>query len=99
MGKCEKCSALEFSSLSAVSKEDIIKISQCKVFKKIKKGEKIFQEGLDLNGVFCVKEGVCKLTKLGAHGKEYIVKLVSKGELLGQRSIISDQPTNLALLH
>jgi len=61
----------------------------------IKKGELIFEEGEMLNGVYCVKDGICKLTKLSANGKDQIVKMVVKGELLGQRSIISNERTNL----
>jgi CRP-like cAMP-binding protein len=41
------------------------------------------------------KDGVCKLTKLSANGKDHIVKLVTKGELDG-RSMISDEPVNLS---
>jgi signal-transduction protein with cAMP-binding, CBS, and nucleotidyltransferase domain len=33
---------------------------------------------------------------LSANGKDHIVKLVTKGELLGQRSMISDEPVNLS---
>jgi CRP-like cAMP-binding protein len=36
------------------------------------------------------------MSKLSANGKDHIVKLISKGELLGQRSIISDEPVNLS---
>jgi CRP-like cAMP-binding protein len=42
------------------------------------------------------KDGVCKLTKLSPNGKDHIVKLVTKGELLGQRSMISEEPVNLS---
>jgi CRP-like cAMP-binding protein len=35
-------------------------------------------------------------SKLSANGKDHIVKLVTKGELLGQRSMISDEPVNLS---
>ena len=55
----------------------------------------IFDEGEVLNGVYCVKDGICKLSKLSANGKDQIVKMVIKGELLGQRSIVSDERTNL----
>jgi hypothetical protein len=34
-----------------------------------------------VNGIYCIKD-VCKLTKLSANGKDHIVKLVTKGELL-----------------
>jgi CRP-like cAMP-binding protein len=96
MSKCEQCIVREFSSLKALNKEELIKISECKTSKIIKKGESIFEEGENVNGIFCVKEGVCKLTKLSPNGKDHIVKLVTKGELLGQRSMISDEPANLS---
>jgi CRP-like cAMP-binding protein len=96
MGKCEQCIVREFSSLKALNKDELIKMSECKVSYTIKKGEPIFEEGDTTNGIYCVKDGVCKLSKLSANGKDQIVKLVKPGELLGQRSMISDEPTNLS---
>jgi CRP-like cAMP-binding protein len=71
-------------------------MAECKTSYTIKKGEPIFEEGESINGVFCVKDGVCKLSKLSSNGKDQIVKLVKPGELLGQRSLISEEPTNLS---
>jgi CRP-like cAMP-binding protein len=88
----------EFSSLKALSKEELLKLADCKTSQIIKKGEIIFEEGDTVNGIFCVKDGVCKMTKLSANGKDQIVKLVTKGELLGQRSMISDEPVNLTAI-
>ena len=96
MSKCEQCIVREFSSLKALSKDELLKISDCKTSHTIKKGDVIFEEGENVNGIFCIKDGICKLTKLSANGKDHIVKLVSKGELLGQRSMISDEPVNLS---
>lgn len=95
MSKCEQCIIKQFNSLKALTKDELLRISGCKTSKVIKKGEVIFEEGESLNGVFCVRDGICKLTKLSANGKDQIVKLVVKGELLGQRSVISDERTNL----
>lgn len=96
MGKCEQCIVREFSSLKALNKEELIRMAECKSSYTIKKGEPIFEEGESVNGIYCVKDGVCKLSKLSANGKDQIVKLVKSGELLGQRSLISDEPTNLS---
>lgn len=96
MSKCEQCIVREFSSLKALTKDELLKLSDCKTSHIIKKGEIIFEEGENVNGIFCIKDGVCKLTKLSANGKDHIVKLVTKGELLGQRSMISDEPVNLS---
>jgi CRP-like cAMP-binding protein len=95
MSKCEQCIIRQFNSLKALSKEELIRISGCKTSKIIRKGEVIFEEGETLNGVYCVRDGICKLTKLSANGKDQIIKLVVKGELLGQRSIVSDESANL----
>lgn len=96
MSKCEQCIVREFSSLKALNKEEILRIADCKSSYTIKKGEPIFSEGENVNGIFCIKDGVCKMTKLSANGNEQILKLITKGELLGQRSMISDEPVNLS---
>jgi CRP-like cAMP-binding protein len=79
-----------------MSKEELKKVSDSKISKTIKKGESIFEEGEKLNGVFCVRDGVSKLSKLSANGKDQIVKLASKGEVMGQRSIIAEETSNLS---
>ena len=96
MGKCEQCIVRQFSSLKALNKEELLKMAECKTSYVIKKGEPIFEEGEVINGIYCVKDGVSKLSKLSENGKDQIVKLAKPGELLGQRSMISDEPANLS---
>ena len=96
MSKCEQCIVRQFSSLKSLNKEELLRMADCKTSYTIKKGEYIFEEGEITKGVFCVKDGICKLSKLSANGKDQIVKLVKPGELLGQRSMISEEPANLS---
>ncbi|AXG68572.1 fumarate and nitrate reduction regulatory protein [Kordia sp. SMS9] len=96
MSNCEQCIVRQFNSLKSLTREELVRISNCKVSKTIKKGELIFDEGENVNGIYCIKEGVCKLTKLSANGKDQIVKLVVKGDLVGQRSLVSEEVTNLS---
>ena len=96
MGKCEQCIVREFSSLKALNKEELIKLADCKTSYTIKKGSPIFEEGDIVNGIYCVTTGACKLSKLSPNGKDQIIKLVKAGELLGQRSMISDEAANLS---
>ena len=98
MSKCEHCIVHEFSSLKALTKEELLKVASCKTSYTIKKGEPLFEEGEVINGVYCVKDGFCKLSKLSNNGKDQIVKLVKAGELLGQRSMVSDEPANLSAI-
>jgi len=94
--RCENCIIRQYNSLRALSKEELKKVSDSKISKKYKKGDSLFIEGQKLDGVFCVKEGVSKLSKLSSNGKEQIVKLTSKGEVMGQRSVIAEDCTNLS---
>lgn len=96
MSKCESCIVKEFNSLKSLSRDELMRVSACKTGKIFKKGQVIFEEGDTLNGVYCVKDGVCKLTKLSENGKDQVVKLVVKGGLLGKRSLITEQVTNLS---
>lgn len=98
MSKCEQCIVRELSSLKALTKEELVRMANCKTSRIVRKGETIFTEGENINGVFCVKDGVCKMTKLSSNGRDQIVHLVKKGELLGQRSMISDEPANLSAI-
>ncbi len=98
MSKCEQCIVRQFSSIKALTKDELLRMADCKTSYTIKKGEPIFEEGESTNGVYCIKDGVCKMTKLSANGKDQIVKLVKPGELLGQRSMISEEPANLSAI-
>ncbi len=84
--------------MRAMSKEELKRVSDTKTTKIIRKGEAIFAEGDKLNGVFCVRDGVSKLSKLSANGKDQIVKLASKGEVMGQRSVIAEESSNLSAI-
>lgn len=95
MGKCEQCIVRQLSALKELTKDELIRISACKTGKIIKKGEVLFDEGEYINGVFCIKDGVCKITKMSTNGRDQIIKLIKKGDLLGERSLISGEPANL----
>ena len=95
MSKCEHCIVRQFNSLKTLTREELVRISACKTSKVIKKGDVIFKEGDALNGIYCIREGVCKLTKLSENGKEQVVKLSVKGGMMGQRSLVSGEHSNL----
>ncbi|WP_179008192.1 Crp/Fnr family transcriptional regulator [Winogradskyella forsetii] len=96
MSKCESCIIKEFNALKSLTRDELMRVSACKTGKIYRKGQVIFEEGETINGVYCVKDGVCKLSKLSENGKDQVVKLVVKGGLLGKRSLVSEQKTNLS---
>lgn len=95
MSKCEQCIIRQLNSLNELTREELIRISGCKTSKIIKKGEFIFDEGAYINGVFCIKDGVGKVSKMSLNGKDQIIKLIKKGDIIGERSLVSNEASNL----
>ncbi|MCD8418006.1 Crp/Fnr family transcriptional regulator [Tenacibaculum finnmarkense genomovar finnmarkense] len=95
MSKCEQCAIRQFNSLKSLTKDELIRVAGCKTSKTIKKGTVLFEEGEHINGVFCVKKGICKISKMSDNGRDQIVNLIQKGDLLGERSLINDEASNL----
>lgn len=89
--RCEQCLVKQFNNLNALTKEELKCISNSKDVHNFKKGEVIFQEGKFTSGVYCIKDGVCKLSQLNSNGKEQIVKFSKKGDLIGYHSAITNE--------
>ena len=94
--RCENCIIKQLNALKALDKTELKKISDSKVTRHVKKGDALFKEGEKLNGVYCVRNGVSKLSKISENGKNQIVKIATKGEILGQRSVVTEEKTNLS---
>ncbi len=97
MSKCQQCIIREFNTLNSLSPDELKKMSDEKDILTFKKGDVIFKEGNTLNGVYCVKYGICKLSKLNANGKEQIVRFIKGGDMLGYRSVLSEEPVTLTV--
>ncbi|MFK5878413.1 MAG: Crp/Fnr family transcriptional regulator [Flavobacteriaceae bacterium] len=97
MGNCQSCIIRKFNSLNKLTQSQSALLSERKTEVSFKKGEVIFSEGSHLNGIYCVRTGNCKMTKLSSNGKDQIVRFVRDGELLGYRSVIVKEPTSLSV--
>ncbi|MFY0604717.1 MAG: Crp/Fnr family transcriptional regulator [Flavobacteriaceae bacterium] len=95
MSKCEQCIVRQLNSLKELSKDELVRISACKTGTLVKRGEVLFDEGEHINGIFCIRDGVCKVSKMSSNGKDQIIKLIKKGDLIGERSLVSNEASNL----
>ena len=95
MSKCEQCIVRQFNSFKHLSKDELVRLSACKTTKIIKKGALLFDEGENLNGIYCIKDGICKVSKMSENGRNQIINIITKGDLIGERSLISEEPSNL----
>lgn len=93
--KCGSCVIRGRNSLKTLSYEELERFTNNKTSIVIKKGENLMTEGCSASGLYCIKAGKCKLTKLNTNGKEQIIKFAKSGDILGHRSILSDEPVGL----
>jgi len=93
--KCRLCIIKRFNALSTLTQDELEKFSDHKTSLLIKKGENLMTEGNTINGLYCIKDGKGKLTKLNTNGKEQIIKFVKGGDMLGHRSILSEELVGL----
>ena len=95
MSKCRQCIIKRFNALKTLTHDELEKFSDHKTSLVIRKGENLMTEGNAINGLYCIREGKGKLTKLNTNGKEQIIKFVKGGDILGHRSILSEELVGL----
>jgi len=45
-----------------------------------------------MKGFYCVQSGIVKIYKTGFDGKEQIIRFAKRGDLIGYRSVVSNEP-------
>src|SRR5690606_42092963 len=78
--------------LKHFSKEELSELSDEKKLITFKKGEFIIEEGAIPKGVYCIDKGTAKMLKFGFNGKEQIFRFIKYRDIIGNRSILSNQP-------
>ena len=87
---CENCVSRGEGIFCDLEIPEIIEVSHHKTNNIYKKGQTLFVQGNHPMGIYCVSKGNIKLTKTGADGKETIVRIVNGGDILGHRSLFTD---------
>jgi CRP/FNR family transcriptional regulator len=80
--------------LNDVPQADLDVIDEHKECVKYKKGEVIFPEGTTPRGMYCIKKGVVKVSKMTSQGKEQILFLSQPYDFLGYRALIGEELYN-----
>ncbi len=72
--------------------EEELKLLESKmVIQKYKKGQHVFVEGAFPAGIFYVREGRIKKYKANRDGREQIIYICNRGELLGYSALLSEE--------
>lgn len=89
--ECENCPSRGKGIFCELESMALQEVSDHKIHNSYKKGQILFSQGNPPFGMYCISSGNIKITQIGSDGKESIVRIASEGDVLGQRSIFSDQ--------
>jgi len=91
---CETCPSKGKGIFCELEHLTLSEVSSHKVVNTYKKGQTLFVQGNPPFGMYCISKGNIKVSQIGEDGKESIVRIASPGDVLGHRSIFTDQYYN-----
>ena len=88
---CETCPNKAHSPLGNVIDASLGEIDLGKSCVYFKKGQMLLHEGNKPGGLYCIRTGKLKLSRMGYDGKEQIIRFAKDGDLIGYRSLLSGE--------
>jgi len=88
---CNQCWLKDFSVFKDCPKELLDKLFANKEFKQFEKNEIIVKQNDAFQGVFCIQEGVIKVSTFGNKNKEFILWFARPGDIIGIDSFINHE--------
>lgn len=88
---CKNCTSLCQSIFNGLDEETLDSGDKSKIPNIFKKGQTLFLQGNPPFGIFCIKSGAVKVTQTDDLGKESIVRLCKSGDVVGHRSLLTNQ--------
>lgn len=87
---CENCPSRGEGIFCDLDLDTTQDVTHQKITNTYKKGQTLFVQGNHPFGIYCISTGNIKLTKTGPDGKETIVRIAQGGDILGHRSLFTD---------
>ncbi|MDH4468518.1 MAG: Crp/Fnr family transcriptional regulator [Bacteriovoracaceae bacterium] len=88
---CDYCHSRSKSIFCDLESKALEELDENKVSNDYKKGSRLFIEGNPPLGLYCINEGKVKLSKIGPDGKESILRIAGPGQVIGHRSLFSNE--------
>ncbi len=89
---CTTCGARKSSMLGGLCTDDVHHIENNRSCNFFRKNQSLFLEGSFPRGVFCINEGKVKVYRRGDEGKEQIIQILKKGDMVGFRAMFHEDP-------
>lgn len=90
--ECDSCTIRSHPLFRHLNEKELQEISFNKITETYKRGSIIYQEGTRMKGFYCIQSGIIKIYKTGFDGKEQIIRFAKPGDLIGYRSVVSNEP-------
>ena len=87
---CENCISKSEGIFCDLNIPELEEISNHKIYNSYKEGQTLFIQGNHPFGIYCISKGSVKLSKMTPDGKEVIVRIAQGGDVLGHRSLFTD---------
>ena len=89
---CDDCKNQFETIFKKLNEEQLVYLFENKICSIKKKGSILYEEGNRITGIYCISDGICKVYKTGIEGKEQIIKFARKGDVIGYRSALNNEP-------
>ncbi len=88
---CNQCWLKKFSVFKDCPKELLDGMFANKQFRQYEKNEMIVRQNDAFQGVFCIQEGVVKVSTFGERNKEFILWFARPGDIIGIYSFVNSE--------
>ena len=89
---CDSCTVRVHQLFRHLNEKELQNVSINKITESYKRGSIIYREGNRMKGFYCVQSGIIKIYKTGSDGKEQIIRFAKPGDIIGYRSVMSNEP-------
>ena len=89
---CDSCTIRTHPLFRHLVEEELQEIMLNKITETYKRASIIYQEGNRMKGFYCVQSGIIKIYQTGFDGKEQIIRFAKPGDIIGYRSVVSNEP-------
>ena len=89
---CDSCAIRTHPLFRHLEQKELLEISLNKITETHKRGSTLYMEGSRMRGFYCVRSGIVKIYKTGIDGKEQIIRFAKPGDIIGYRSVLSNEP-------
>ena len=77
---------------SSVTEEEMLKIAAITTDRTYQKGEMVYMQGDEGGKLYVLHKGQVKVTRIGASGKEQVIRVLGPGDFLGELLLLSPAP-------